>query len=58
MVEVEHEGVGAFDEYSVVVFVFLEEGELIDDVWLEFLAVFLFLNVRLAHLVYGLGDIP
>lgn len=42
MVEIEHEGIGAFDEYPVVVFVFLEEGELIDDVWLEFLAVFLF----------------
>lgn len=42
VVEVEHEGVGALDEGVRAVFVFLQEGELVDDEGSEFFAVGLF----------------
>jgi hypothetical protein len=41
VVEIEHEGVGAFNEYPVVVLVFLKEGKLVNNVRLENFPVFL-----------------
>jgi hypothetical protein len=41
VVEVEHEGVGAFDECVGRVLVLLQELELVDDVGLQEVAVFL-----------------
>lgn len=41
MVEVEHQGVGAFDQCVGGVLVLLQELELVDDVGLEEVAVFL-----------------
>lgn len=61
MVEVEHEGVGAFDEGVGRGLVLLQELELVDDVGLQLLAVFLADTVSSScqcHLPSGGSSVP